>query len=116
MLGLAGGVSTTTGWVWREQRKFMLKHLSDLGMAKKNTLESLIGEECQELVNALLVRCSGTKGCASEGRRRCRLLVDGGLFAPAVNNVIWRMVTGRRTRWGQRLFLNRVFSCNIKLN
>jgi len=90
----------------------MLKHLSDLGMGSSVTLEIIIGEECQELLDSLLERCnknnnsnsvmnsSGNNSSGSNGEDylATEIVVSGALFAPAVNNVIWRLVTGRRTK------------------
>ena len=48
-LGPISGVGITEGTIWSEQRRFMLKSLTDLGMGKKQAMENIIGEEMELL-------------------------------------------------------------------
>jgi len=50
-LGMPGGVATSSGQTWKEQRKIMEKNLSHLGMGNKTTMEDIIMDECREIVN-----------------------------------------------------------------
>ncbi len=57
---LVYGVVSGEGPEWYEQRKFMLKTLTDLGMGKKDVMEDIISEEAEQLVDLLKPR-AGTK-------------------------------------------------------
>ncbi len=40
--------------MWQEQRRFMLKTLSDLGMGKRDTMEEVIRQEAEQVVLSVL--------------------------------------------------------------
>ncbi len=42
--------------MWSEQRKFMLKHLSDLGMGKGDTMAGVIEQEAEQILERLTDR------------------------------------------------------------
>ena len=41
---------TSEGPDWQEQRRFMLKQLSDLGVGKSDQMEDIISDECRDMV------------------------------------------------------------------
>jgi len=43
------------GKEWMEQRKFILQHLGNLGMGKRDTMEEVIGQEAQALAESIRV-------------------------------------------------------------
>ncbi|XP_043289882.1 probable cytochrome P450 303a1 isoform X2 [Venturia canescens] len=53
--GKRRGVLVTDGVLWTEQRRFLLRHLRDLGFGK-NDMATMIQEEASHLVNSLLKR------------------------------------------------------------
>ena len=71
----------------KDQRKFMMTNLSNLGIGKKNTIEDIVIEEI-EGVEELFLKEMREKGSVSMFRR----------YGPAINNVIWRIATGKRTK------------------
>ncbi|KAG0712303.1 Cytochrome P450 2J6 [Chionoecetes opilio] len=76
------GIISSSGDVWRQQRRFTLRTLRDLGFGR-NTLEPIMQEELDELLQ-LLMRRQGEK-------------VDVGLlFNRSIVNVIWAITIGKR--------------------
>jgi len=75
------GVVVSEGASWTEQRRFMVKNLTELGMGKKDTMENVIWNDAQQIVESLMRQ----EGKPVQGR---------GLFLPATNNVIWSLATG----------------------
>ncbi|KAG0698352.1 Cytochrome P450 2J6 [Chionoecetes opilio] len=72
----------TSGDVWRQQRRFTLRTLRDLGFGR-NTLEPIMQEELDELLQLF--------------RRRQGEKVDVGLlFNRSIVNVIWAITIGKR--------------------
>ena len=49
------GILMTDGELWKEQRRFAVRHLKDLGFGK-SSLESLIMDEVNDLMGDLQVR------------------------------------------------------------
>lgn len=47
------GIATSEGNIWYEQRKFIVKNLSDLGMGKRDTMEDVIDQEADQLVDLM---------------------------------------------------------------
>ena len=45
------GVVMSEGKEWYDQRRFMLKSLSDLGMGKRDTMEEIIEQESRQLAD-----------------------------------------------------------------
>jgi hypothetical protein len=79
------GGTASSGKVWHEQRKFMLHNLSDLGMGSKDTMESVIAQEVEYLGKRIKAICG-------------KEMAVQGFFLTAANNVIWRLITGKRTK------------------
>jgi methyl farnesoate epoxidase/farnesoate epoxidase len=48
------GVLMTEGELWKEQRRFTIKHLKDVGVGK-SSLEGIILDEIQDLVSDMNV-------------------------------------------------------------
>ncbi len=63
---LVYGVVSGEGPEWYEQRKFMLKTLTDLGMGKKDFMQDIISEEVEQTVQILRSR-EGTRIKAKVG-------------------------------------------------
>ncbi|XP_047738360.1 cytochrome P450 2L1 isoform X3 [Hyalella azteca] len=77
------GVINSHGPVWTENRRFMLRHLRDLGMGK-TALEGSIQQEAEMLVDHLDKTCVGKPA------------VMDVCFNCAVVNVIWQMLASKR--------------------
>ena len=77
------GVVFSSGKTWDEQRKFVLKKLSEFGVGKSR-LEETITEQCELLVKAL--RKDSDKGCVHLASR----------FSISIVNSIWKIVTGNQ--------------------
>ncbi|KAA0184151.1 Cytochrome P450 CYP3213A7 [Hyalella azteca] len=77
------GVIHSHGSVWTENRRFLLRHLRDLGMGK-TALEGSIQQEAEMLVDHLDKNCVG-KPAAMNHSINC-----------AVLNVIWQMLASKR--------------------
>ncbi len=77
------GVLTTEGAAWREQRRFMLMQLGEVGLKKADVLAVIIGEEVDKMIAALKLQ----KGVVNFSR----------FFLPVTNNIIWRLLTGKVT-------------------
>ncbi len=56
-LGCPSGVVPALGRTWQEQRRFMIRHLSDLGMGRTHNMEEVIGQECDDLVRRCVLLC-----------------------------------------------------------
>ena len=87
--GLLSGISVLSGKPWKEHRHFIISNLSDIGMGKKGGLEELIMEEAEEFCDNLKVKMGKDSSC---------IIKVNETFAPAVNNVIWRLVSGERAK------------------
>ena len=80
------GIAYTSGAVWREQRRFTLGALRDLGFGKRS-MDIIIQEEAELLIRNLLHEsCDGDKTISISGR---------GLDM-AVVNVLWQIVASTR--------------------
>ncbi|XP_018027004.1 cytochrome P450 2L1-like isoform X2 [Hyalella azteca] len=77
------GVIGSHGSVWTENRRFMLRHLRDLGMGK-TALEDSIQQEAEMLVDHLDKTCVGKPA------------VMDVFFNCAVVNIIWQMLASKR--------------------
>ncbi|KAA0184887.1 Cytochrome P450 CYP3213A, partial [Hyalella azteca] len=77
------GIINSHGSVWAENRRFMLRHLRDLGMGK-TALEGSIQQEAEMLVDHLDKTCVG-KPAVMDLFLNC-----------AVFNVIWQMLASKR--------------------
>jgi hypothetical protein len=87
-LGVLTGTVFSNGKVWQEQRKFMHATLNDLGMGRRDTMETIIEQETSSLVDRI-----------REDKRKNKTFKVKGFFLYTVNNIIWRMVTGERTKY-----------------
>ena len=84
--GTVRGIIHTSGAVWREQRRFMLGALRDLGFGKRS-MDVVIQEEAELLIRHLLDEsCDGDKTIAISGRS----------LDMAVVNVLWQIVDSKR--------------------
>ena len=80
------GISHNEGELWKEQRRFTLRHLRDLGFGKTSS-ESLIQEEIRDLVSEISSRQEGGGS----------LVVDfTGLFNLSLINILWTLIGGDR--------------------
>ncbi|XP_059086666.1 cytochrome P450 2M1-like [Tigriopus californicus] len=84
--GQVHGVGSSNGSVWVEQRKLAHVSLNKVGMGKLDAMEEMIGEEARTL-------CDRFAEKAKLGPVEVK-----GMLPVAVNNVIWRMITGRTTK------------------
>lgn len=76
------GILGTSGDVWKNQRRFTLRSLKDLGFGR-NSIEPIMQKELEDLINTF---------SQTEGQK-----VDVGLtFNSSIINVIWAMVIGKR--------------------
>ena len=75
------GIVFSSGKIWDEQRKFILKKLSEFGVGKSR-LEETVTEQVEMLVK--LLRKDSTKGNVKLGER----------FSVSLVNSIWNIVTG----------------------
>ena len=65
----------------------MLTNLSNLGMGKKDTMEEVVSQEVED-VESIFSKEMKEKGSVAVNRK----------LGPAINNVIWRILTGKRTK------------------
>ncbi len=66
----------------------MVRQLQNLGMGKTYTMEEVVGQECLNLIG--LFERNVKFGMPTNIK---------GTFTAAINNVVWRITTGRRTRY-----------------
>jgi len=78
----SAGVLFASGSNWKEQRRFTLQALRDLGFGKSTT-EEFVRDECQELCT----RLARLEGQAISTRHE---------FNVSVVNALWRIITGER--------------------
>ena len=84
--GTVRGITYTSGAVWREQRRFTLGALRDLGFGKRS-MDIIIQEEAELLIRNLLDEsCDGDKTISISGRS----------LDMAVVNVLWQIVASKR--------------------
>ncbi|KAG8228074.1 hypothetical protein J437_LFUL009046 [Ladona fulva] len=85
-MGVRRGVIFTDGEEWKEQRRFTLRNLRDLGFGKRS-MESMIREEAVELVSRLteMGKKTGSKGVNMEN-----------MYTIPVLNSLWTMMSGQR--------------------
>ncbi|XP_065352558.1 uncharacterized protein LOC135947516 [Cloeon dipterum] len=84
------GVLFSDGPLWKEQRRFTLRHLRDFGFGKKG-MEGLIHEEINTLINNLNQRIAASKDeMETEGIQ----IKD--LFPVSVINILWAIMAGVR--------------------
>ena len=80
------GIMFSEGPLWKEQRRFTLRQLRDLGFGKTSA-EDLIREEIHELVEAIRAASKADAG---------RVVNLKGIFNVSVLNVLWAIIGGRR--------------------
>jgi hypothetical protein len=80
------GLIMTDGDLWKETRRFSLRHLRDFGYGKSN-MESSVMEEVTNVVNHLDKRAGSGEAIVS----------FESTFGPAVLSTLWHMVAGIRT-------------------
>lgn len=88
MIGKLAGVIFTDGELWREQRRFTLRHLRDFGFGTKS-LENVMLDEITELADEI----------RTESQSHPQSVVDmkGKLNGSAIN-ILWSIVGGERFR------------------
>lgn len=80
------GIIMTDGDLWKETRRFSLRHLRDFGYAKAN-METSVMEEVQNVMDHLDKRIGDGEEIVSFEKT----------FGPAVLSTLWNMVAGIRT-------------------
>ena len=65
----------------------MLTTLNDLGMGRKETIETIVEQEAEILLQKLRDQIKNKS-----------TFKPNGFFLPTTSNVIWRMVTGKKTK------------------
>ncbi len=81
----------SSGQCWVEQRKFMFQQMSNLGMGKQDTMTDIINQEVAILCDSLAEKAAATVETRTKG------LTINYIFMTAVNNVVCRIITGKRT-------------------
>lgn len=85
--GQMHGIINTEGEHWEQLRRFTLRQLRDFGFGK-STMESLIMEELQEVIE----RMKSAQGNSVEGARD--------QMSIATVNSLWKIVSGQRCSHG----------------
>ncbi|PSN35367.1 putative cytochrome P450 303a1 [Blattella germanica] len=85
--GIRRGILLTDEEFWHEQRRFVMRHLKELGMGRR-MMSDLVEQEAEELVNSFRQRVNGKK----EGVIVPMLDV----FAVSILNTLWSMMAGIR--------------------
>ncbi|XP_046438827.1 methyl farnesoate epoxidase-like isoform X1 [Daphnia pulex] len=88
--GLIRGVLMTDGDLWKEQRRFTIKHLKDVGVGK-SSLEGMILDEIREMISDL----KNVVDSSNDG-----VIKLDNVFTTAVLNILWVMVSSRRFERG----------------
>ncbi|KAG8228076.1 hypothetical protein J437_LFUL009048 [Ladona fulva] len=85
-MGVRRGVIFTDGEEWKEQRRFALRNLRDLGLGKRS-MESMIREEALELVSRLteMGKKAGSEGVQMEK-----------VYTIPVLSSLWTILSGQR--------------------
>ena len=81
------GIFATSGSMWREQRRFTLKHLRDFGFGKQS-LDIVIQDEANDTIEKIIET-------SLSNRVKYNVKIDGLFNIPAVN-VIWRIIANKR--------------------
>ncbi|KAK7866993.1 hypothetical protein R5R35_006860 [Gryllus longicercus] len=81
-MGTRKGVTCTDGYLWHDQRAFVLRHLRNLGYGKQN-MENILHDELIQL----------RKQLGTSNNQKIRI---GPQFAKAVLNTMWTLVGGSR--------------------
>jgi len=84
--GEVAGVFFCKGKTWKDLRKFTVQTLGGLGMGCRDTMEAVIMQEAESLVAILAEEAANVKAVSVHHR-----------FSTAINNVVWRLVTGCST-------------------
>ncbi|KAB0792142.1 hypothetical protein PPYR_15774 [Photinus pyralis] len=85
--GKRRGVLFTDGESWEEQRSFVVKHLKEFGMGKKN-MSDMIEGECQAMINDIGKKVDDCGG-------KCVLRMDN-IFGIYILNTLWTMMSARK--------------------
>ncbi len=81
------GVASSEGQTWYQQRRFMLKSLSDLGMGKRDTMEDIIEQEAEQLAE-FFKKKEGMVITSRVRNGKSKLKLQG-----------YGLIQGRVTRW-----------------
>ncbi|CAB3385769.1 Hypothetical predicted protein [Cloeon dipterum] len=87
--GLRRGVMLTDDEFWRDQRRFLTRHLRDFGLGKASQMETIIMREVQALTDYFKTAISNT----ADGKA---LIPLHNAFGVSVLNTIWAMLAGKR--------------------
>ena len=79
------GIAASSGEVWKEQRRFALRHLKDFGFGR-SSMETFIMDEIQELIQDL----------KSKIQNESNELNLAQSFNLSVLNGLWKIMTGKR--------------------
>ncbi|XP_046656383.1 methyl farnesoate epoxidase-like isoform X2 [Daphnia pulicaria] len=80
------GIMFTDGDFLREQRRFTLRHLRDLGFGRTSS-ENLIHEEIHELIEEIKISASSHPDSVVDFKA---------LFNPTLINILWAFIAGKR--------------------
>ena len=86
-ISVAPGLITSNGEVWKEQRRFALRHLKDFGFGR-SSMEDLILDEVKELVKDFKAKVSEHDGELQMSRA----------FNLNILNALWKIITGKRLK------------------
>ena len=84
--GQEGGIFMTHGQQWRDLRRFALQQINDLAVGKKDTLADIVNQEVIRFCDRLEREVKVTPEVKISKK-----------FMPSINNVIWRILTGKDT-------------------
>ncbi|KAI9553139.1 hypothetical protein GHT06_021032 [Daphnia sinensis] len=80
------GVVFVTGQFWQEQRRFIMRHLRDLGFGKTSIEDQMMGE-LGDLIKDIENKCQSN----------LKRIVDfKGIFQVSVINILWAIIAGER--------------------
>lgn len=83
---LCVGIMFTEGQFFREQRRFTLRHLRDLGFGRTSS-ESLIQDEIHELIEEIKTIASSNPNNVVDFKA---------MFNPTLINILWAIIAGER--------------------
>jgi len=83
--GQVRGIFNTNGDLWKEQRRFTIRNLRDIGFGK-SSMEGLVHEEIQETMTRL-------QSSVQEGSSTVHM---NGRFTISTTNIIWGIINGKR--------------------
>lgn len=95
------GITSTDGTIWSTQRSFALRHFRSMGYGK-SPMEMMVKTESAEIVTLL--------------KSQPKNIALSKFLAPAILNILWSLVTGKRVTRGDLLNqLLDLFNTRVKL-